>query len=76
MTAIDRGIEFSNWSDDLRSALRRRICESGGVALIVLAAIMAVALDSTISGWLRPMQTGLCFGTELTEESTLTGHGQ
>ena len=36
MAAIDRGIELSNWSDDLRDLLRRRVCESGGVALIAL----------------------------------------
>ena len=38
MAAIDRGIELSNWSDDLRGLLRRRICEGGGFALIALAA--------------------------------------
>ena len=44
MAAIDRGIELSNWSDELRALLRRRICESGGFALIVLAAAIAIAL--------------------------------
>jgi S-DNA-T family DNA segregation ATPase FtsK/SpoIIIE len=44
MAAIDRGIELSNWSDELRALLRRRICESGGFALIALAAVIAVAL--------------------------------
>jgi S-DNA-T family DNA segregation ATPase FtsK/SpoIIIE len=44
MAAIDRGIELSNWSDELRALLRRRICESGGFALIALAAAIAVAL--------------------------------
>ena len=44
MAAIDRGIELSNWSDELRALLRRRICEGGGFALIALAAVIAVAL--------------------------------
>jgi S-DNA-T family DNA segregation ATPase FtsK/SpoIIIE len=44
MAAIDRGIELSNWSDELRALLRRRICESGGFALIVLAGAIAIAL--------------------------------
>ena len=44
MAAIDRGIELSNWSDELRALLRRRICESGGFALIALAAAIAIAL--------------------------------
>ena len=43
MAAIDRGIELSNWSDELRALLRRRICESGGFALIALAAAIASA---------------------------------
>src|SRR5262245_56301077 len=44
MAAIDRGIDFSIWSDDMRAALRRRARECGGIALITLAVIMAVAL--------------------------------
>jgi S-DNA-T family DNA segregation ATPase FtsK/SpoIIIE len=44
MAAISRGIELSNWSDELRILLRRRICESGGFALIALAAAIAIAL--------------------------------
>ena len=45
MASIDHGgMDFSNWSDDLRDLLRRRLSESGGVALITLSAIMSVAL--------------------------------
>jgi S-DNA-T family DNA segregation ATPase FtsK/SpoIIIE len=44
MTAIDRGMEFAHWSDDLRALLRRRVCEAGGVLLIALAVTFAVAL--------------------------------
>src|SRR5664279_4105754 len=44
MASIDRGIELSGWSDDLRDMIRRRIAESGGVALITLSALIAVAL--------------------------------
>src|SRR3954467_9733397 len=44
MASIDRGIELSGWSDDLRDMVRRRISESGGVALITLSALIAVAL--------------------------------
>jgi S-DNA-T family DNA segregation ATPase FtsK/SpoIIIE len=44
MASIDRGIELSGWSDDLRDMIRRRISESGGVALITLSALIAVAL--------------------------------
>src|SRR3954468_22366326 len=44
MASIDRGIELTNWSDDLRDLIRRRISESGGVALITLSALIAVAL--------------------------------
>src|SRR6185312_4150431 len=44
MTAIDRGMTLSSWSDDLRSLLRRRVSEVGGVALIALSLVMAVAL--------------------------------
>ena len=44
MAVLDRGIDRSFWSDDLRGAIRRRVRESGGVALITLAVTMAVAL--------------------------------
>ena len=44
MAVLDRGIDRSFWSDDLRGMIRRRIRESGGVALITLAVTMAVAL--------------------------------
>jgi S-DNA-T family DNA segregation ATPase FtsK/SpoIIIE len=44
MASIDRGIDLSNWSDDLRDMIRRRVSESGGVALITLSALIAVAL--------------------------------
>src|SRR5262245_56863761 len=44
MSAIDRSIDLSLWSDDLRGALRRRLAECGGVALMTLAAMMIVAL--------------------------------
>src|SRR4051812_6880459 len=44
MASIDRGIELPGWSDDLREMIRRRISESGGVALITLSALIAVAL--------------------------------
>src|SRR5712672_3072640 len=44
MASIDRGIDFSSWSDDLRDMIRRRISESGGVALMTLSALIAVAL--------------------------------
>src|ERR1044071_7250180 len=44
MASIDRGIELSGWSDDLRDMIRRRISEGGGVALITLSALIAVAL--------------------------------
>ena len=44
MAASARGMELSNWSDELRSLLRRRLCECGGFVLIGLAAVMAVAL--------------------------------
>src|SRR3954465_6618738 len=43
-SARARGMELSNWSDELRSLLRRRLCEAGGFVLIGLAAIIAVAL--------------------------------
>ena len=44
MAASARGMELTNWSDELRSLLRRRICEAGGLALIALAAVIAIAL--------------------------------
>jgi S-DNA-T family DNA segregation ATPase FtsK/SpoIIIE len=44
MASIDSGIDFSGWSDDLRDMLRRRFSEAGGLALIALSALIAVAL--------------------------------
>src|SRR5689334_672437 len=44
MASIDRGIELSGWSDDLRDMIRRRLSESGGLALITLSALIAIAL--------------------------------
>jgi len=44
MSAIDRSIDFSLWSDDLRAAFRRRLRECGGVALITIAVMTMVAL--------------------------------
>src|SRR5476651_1565880 len=44
MSAIDRSIDFSLWSDELRGVVRRRLRECGGVALITLAVMMVVAL--------------------------------
>src|SRR6478672_3009756 len=44
MASIDRGIELSGWSDDLRDMIRRRVSESGGLALITLSALIAIAL--------------------------------
>src|SRR6266702_5537139 len=45
MPAIDRGLDsLSFLSDALREALRRRLHELGGLALIVLAMLLAVAL--------------------------------
>ncbi len=46
MASIDRGLDLSGWSDDLRDMLKRRVSESGGVALIVLAALIAIALST------------------------------
>ena len=43
-SARARGMELSNWSDELRSLLRRRLCETGGLVLIALAAVIATAL--------------------------------
>src|SRR5665213_3061344 len=44
MASIDRSIDLSIWSDDFRSAIRRRARECGGLALIVLAVTMSAAL--------------------------------
>ncbi|MEA3028652.1 MAG: segregation ATPase FtsK/SpoIIIE, family, partial [Alphaproteobacteria bacterium] len=44
MASIDHGIDLSSWSDDLRDLIRRRISESGGIALIALSGLIAVAL--------------------------------
>jgi DNA segregation ATPase FtsK/SpoIIIE, S-DNA-T family len=44
MSAIDRSIDLSLWSEDLRGALKRRLRECGGVALITLAVMLMVAL--------------------------------
>src|SRR5690242_6932047 len=44
MAASARGMELSNWSDELRTLLRRRLCETGGFVLIGLAAVIAVSL--------------------------------
>jgi DNA segregation ATPase FtsK/SpoIIIE, S-DNA-T family len=44
MSAIDRSIDFSLWSDDLRAVIRRRLRECGGVALITIAVMTMVAL--------------------------------
>jgi S-DNA-T family DNA segregation ATPase FtsK/SpoIIIE len=44
MTAIDRGLDFAHWSDDLRAMLRRRVAEAGGALLVALAVILAIAL--------------------------------
>ena len=44
MASLDRGIDLSGWSDDLSDMIRRRVSESGGVALITLASLIAVAL--------------------------------
>jgi S-DNA-T family DNA segregation ATPase FtsK/SpoIIIE len=45
MSAVDRGFEIS-LSDSLREALWRRVCELCGVALIVVALMLATALVS------------------------------
>ena len=44
MAATGRTVDFSLWSDDLRSAIRRRFRECGGIALITLAVTMGCAL--------------------------------
>jgi S-DNA-T family DNA segregation ATPase FtsK/SpoIIIE len=44
VAAIDRSIDLSLWSDDLRAAVRRRLAECGGVGLMTIAAMMIVAL--------------------------------
>src|SRR5258708_35605382 len=45
MAAFERGVErLSFLPDAMRDALRRRLRELGGVALIVLAALLALAL--------------------------------
>src|SRR5712691_1323154 len=47
MSAIDRSLEgLSFLTDGLREALRRRMRELGGLALIVLTMLLAVALAS------------------------------
>ena len=46
MSAIDRGLETLSFSDSLREALRRRLRELAGLALIVAAMLLAVALSS------------------------------
>src|ERR1700750_839616 len=44
MASIDRGMDFSGWSDDLRDMIRRRVSEFGGLALIAVSAVIAVSL--------------------------------
>ena len=44
MSALDRGFDFASLSDDLRNAVRRRLREGGGLALILLAVLATVAL--------------------------------
>src|SRR6478672_7823041 len=44
MATIDRSMDFSSWSDDLRGLVRQRLSETGGLALITFSALMAVAL--------------------------------
>jgi len=46
MAAIDRGIDFGSWPYEFGGVIRRRLCECGGIALITLSLIMAVALAS------------------------------
>src|SRR5215212_4464035 len=44
MASIDRGIDLSSWSDDLHDLIRRRVSESGGIALITLSALITISL--------------------------------
>jgi len=44
MTAIDRSLDFSIFSYDLRDILRRRVREAGGIALIALGVTIGAAL--------------------------------
>ncbi len=44
MAATGRTFEVSLWSDDLRGAIRRRLRECGGIALITLSVVMGCAL--------------------------------
>jgi len=45
MAAIERGFDGLNFlPDSLRDALRRRLRELGGLALIVIAGLLALAL--------------------------------
>ena len=46
MSAIDRGFESLSLSDSLRDALRRRVRELTGLALIALAMLLVAALAS------------------------------
>jgi DNA segregation ATPase FtsK/SpoIIIE, S-DNA-T family len=46
MSAIDRGFESLSLSDSLRDALRRRVRELTGIALIALAMLLVAALAS------------------------------
>ena len=46
MSAIDRGFESLSLSDSLRDALRRRVRELSGIALIALAMLLVAALAS------------------------------
>ena len=61
MSAIDRSIDFSLWSDDLRGTIRRRLRECGGVALITIAAFM---IHVYMSIWVTPgSMKGMVEGT-------------
>src|ERR1044072_8599316 len=44
MASIDRGIDLSSWSDNLRDLIRRRVSESGGIALITLSVLITISL--------------------------------
>jgi S-DNA-T family DNA segregation ATPase FtsK/SpoIIIE len=46
MSVIDRSAELSLWSEDLRNMLRRRLRECLGVALVMLAVMVMLALGS------------------------------